>query len=256
MSKYEIKEEGEFKFLETGKGGVPLVLLHGLFGALSNFNTIIDYFGQHRTVVVPILPIFEGPLKVPTIKDLVKYVDRFIEMRGYDKIHALGNSLGGHITLLYALQRPERIKSLILTGSSGLYESAFGSSFPKRGNYEFVKTKTEAVFYDPKVATKELIDEVFEVVNNRTKALRVLMTAKSAIRHNVSDELHNIKAPTLLIWGKEDDITPPEAAERFNELIEDTELVWVDQCKHAPMMEHPQFFNETLKEFLAKVEQG
>lgn len=254
MSKYQVKEEGEFKYLETGGGGVPLVLLHGLFGALSNFNTIIDYFGKQRTVIVPILPIFEGPLRVPTVTDLVKYVRRFIDKRGYKKIHVMGNSLGGHLAILYALAEPERVESLVLTGSSGLYESAFGSTFPRRGSYEYVKERTEAVFYDPAVATKELIDEIFDVVNDRSKALRVLMTAKSAIRHNIADKLHNIKAPTLLIWGKQDDITPPEAAEKFDELIENTQLIFIDECKHAPMMEHPERFNELLDNFLKEVE--
>ena len=58
--------------------------------------------------------------------------------------------------------------------------------------------------------------------------------------------------PTCLIWGRNDTITPPEVAEDFNKLIENSELFWIDKCGHAPMMEHPQEFNRILKEWLDK----
>lgn len=161
--------------------------------------------------------------------------------------------LGGHIALLYALSQPERINSIILTGSSGLFESAMGTSFPKRGDYDFIKKKTESTFYRPEVATKELVDEVFDIVNDRNKAIRVIATAKSAVRHNLGDKLHQIKAPTLLIWGKQDQITPDFVGEKFDELIEDSKLIFIEQCGHAPMMEHPGEFNRHLENFLAAV---
>ncbi len=254
MTDFGIKKEGDFKFVETGGGGNPLVLLHGLFGALSNFEGIIQHFSKTRNVVVPLLPIFEGNLKMPTVTSLVEYVSLFVDMKGFDKVHVLGNSLGGHIALLYALKNPEKTLSITLTGSSGLFESGLGSTFPKRGDYDYVKTKSEAIFYDPKVATKELIDEVYDTINDRSKALRIVWTAKSAIRQNLADKLDDISAPTLLVWGKQDHVTPPEVAEKFDELISNTELVFMDKCGHAPMMEHPEDFNKILQDFLNKVE--
>lgn len=254
MTDFGIKQEGDFKFVETGKGGNPLILLHGLFGALSNFEGIITHFSKTRNVVVPLLPIFEGNLKMPTVTSLVEYVSLFVDMKGFDKVHVLGNSLGGHIALLYALKNPEKTISITLTGSSGLFESGLGSTFPKRGDYDYVKTKSEAIFYDPKVATKELVDEVYDTINDRSKALRIVWTAKSAIRQNLADKLDDITAPTLLVWGKQDNVTPPEVAEKFDELISNTELVFVDKCGHAPMMEYPEEFNRILEEFLNRVE--
>jgi pimeloyl-ACP methyl ester carboxylesterase len=249
---YQIIEESGFKFIETGKGKEPLLLLHGLFGALSNFQGILDAFGNRLNVVVPMLPIYELPLRKATIKSHVDHVEKFVDFKGYDKAHVLGNSLGGHIGLLYALRRPEKIASMILTGSSGLFESAFGTGFPKRGNYDFIKKRTQDTFYDPHVATDELVDEVFEIVNNRNKAMKVLVTAKSAIRHNLEDKLEDIVAPTLLIWGQQDTITPHYVGEKFNELIPNSELVFIDECGHAPMMEHPEQFNNILESFLIK----
>lgn len=251
--KYEIIEEGRFKFIETKGGDENLLLLHGLFGALSNFEGILDHFSKTYNVAVPILPIFDLPIRKVSVTGLVDYVADFVEYKGYDKVHVLGNSLGGHIALLYVLAHPEKVSSVILTGSSGLFESAMGTSFPKRGDYEFIRKKTEDTFYDPAVATQELVDEVYDIVNDRNKAIRVVATAKSAVRHNLGDKLHQVTAPTLLVWGKEDQITPAFVGEKFHELIENSKLVMLDKCGHAPMMEHPKQFNYYLEEFLQEV---
>lgn len=250
---YGIKEDGKFKYIESEGGEKTLLLLHGLFGALSNFQGIIEHFSGKCNVVVPILPIFELPIRKVSLAGLVDHVIEFVEYKGYEQVHVLGNSLGGHIALLYALARPDRIGSIILTGSSGLFESAMGTSFPKRGNYEFIEKKTQDTFYNPAVASKELVDEIFDIVNDRNKAIRVVATAKSAIRHNLSDKLHQVKAPTLLVWGKEDKVTPAFVGEKFHELIKNSRLIFFDECGHAPMMEYPELFNRHLENFLGEV---
>ncbi len=251
--KYDIKEEGRFKYIETGGGEENLLLLHGLFGALSNFEDILDKFSLRYNVIVPLLPIFELPIRKVSVTGLVDYVAEFVKYKGYEKVHVLGNSLGGHIALLYVLAHPEKVSSIILTGSSGLFESAMGTSFPKRGDYDFIRRKTEDTFFDPSVATKELVDEVYDIVNNRNKAIRIVATAKSAVRHNLSDKLHQVTQPTLLVWGRQDNITPAFVGEKFHELIENSRLVFLDECGHAPMMEHPKQFNKTLEDFLQEV---
>ncbi len=230
-----------------------LLLLHGLFGALSNFAGIINHFSGRYNVVVPMLPIYEMPIFEVSVVGLVDFVTKFVDYKGYTHVHLLGNSLGGHVAQLYALAHPEKVASITLTGSSGLFESAFGTAFPKRGDYEYIKAKTGDTFYDPTVASKELVDEVFGIVNDRSKAIRVVATAKSAVRHNLGDKLHGIKAPTLLVWGNQDTVTPPFVAEKFHELIPNSQLHFIDKCGHAPMMEKPDDFNRILSEFLAEV---
>jgi 2-hydroxy-6-oxonona-2,4-dienedioate hydrolase len=249
---YEIKQDEKFKFIEEGEGEA-LVLLHGLFGALSNFVDLISYFRNHYKVVVPILPLFELDLLHTTVGGLQKFVHRFIEFKNYRNLHLLGNSLGGHVALLHVLKHPERIKSITLTGSSGLFESGMGDTYPKRGDYEYIKKKTELTFYDPKVASKELVDEVYEIVNNRLKALKIISLAKSAIRNNLGEELNQIKQPALLIWGNNDAITPPFVGREFQRLIPNSELHFVDKCGHAPMMEVPDEFNSILHKFLKRL---
>lgn len=252
--KYPLITDGDFRYIETDSSNPDtLILLHGLFGALSNFASIIEGFRDRYNVVVPMLPIYEMPILKVSVSGIADFVHRFVEHKDFKSINLLGNSLGGHVTLVYAIAHPERINSITLTGSSGLYESAFGTAFPRRGDYEFIKKKTEDTFYDPAVATPELIDEVFSTVNDRNKAIRVVATAKSAVRHNLAEKLHLIKAPTLLIWGKQDKVTPPFVGEKFHELIADSRLFFLDECGHAPMMEKPEAFNRILREFLEEV---
>ena len=249
---YEIKQSGKFKYIEEGEGE-PLILLHGLFGALSNFNHLIEHFKTTNKVVVPMLPLFELDLLHTTVGGLQKFIKRFIEFKDYDQIHLLGNSLGGHVAVVYVLKNPERVKSLILTGSSGLFENGMGDSYPKRGDKEYIRKKTQLTFYDPAMATDQLVDECFEITNNRIKVIKIISLAKSAIRNNLGDELNQIKQPTCLIWGNNDTITPPFVAVEFNKLIPNSELHFIDKCGHAPMMEVPQEFNKILAAFLSKL---
>ena len=249
---YEIKQDGKFKYVEEGNGEI-LILLHGLFGALSNFGELIEYFRRQYKVVVPMLPLLELDLLHTSVGGIEKFVHKFIEHKSYTNIHLLGNSLGGHVALLYILKHPENIKSLILTGSSGLFESGMGDTYPKRGDYEYIRAKTELTFYDPKVATKQLVDEVFEITTNRLKVIKIIALAKSAIRNNLGEELNEIKQPTLLVWGNNDTITPPFVGREFNRLIPNSELHFIDKCGHAPMMEVPDEFNKILHQFLTKL---
>jgi len=246
----EIKTLGKFKYVEAGEGE-PLILLHGLFGALSNFKDLFDNFKTTHRVIIPMLPLFDMGLETG-VGSLAKYVQKFIETFNLNQVHLLGNSLGGHVGLLYTLQHQDKVKTLTLTGSSGLFENGMGETYPKRGDYDYIKKKTELTFYDPEVATKELVDEVYSIVNNRFKAIKIIALAKSAIRNNLSDELREIKVPTCLIWGKNDTVTPPMVAEEFLNLLPNAELHWIDECGHAPMMEQPKPFCDILKVFLDK----
>lgn len=249
---YELVEENGFKYIETKGGEETLLLLHGLLGALSNFDGILNEFHNKYNVVIPILPILEMPLLKLSVGGLVEHVHDFVQHKGYKQVHVLGNSLGGHISLLFTLAYPELVSSITLTGSSGLFESAMGTTFPKRGDYEYIKNKAEETFYDPKVATKELVDDIFNTVNDRLKAIRIVATSKSAVRQNLEHRLHELKAPTLLIWGKQDKVTPPFVGEKFHSLIKNSELHMIDKSGHAPMMEQPKEFNRILEAFLKK----
>jgi pimeloyl-ACP methyl ester carboxylesterase len=244
-----IRSEGGFKYVDEGQGQV-LLLLHGLFGALSNWEGVVNRFSPSYRVVIPMLPIYDMPLKEAGLEGLRKFVESFVAFLNLDNMIIMGNSLGGHIALVYTLKNPDKVKKLVLTGSSGLFEDSMGGSYPKRGNYEYIKERVEYTFYDPRVATKELVDEVFETTNSIPRAMRIVAIAKSAQRHNMAEDIPRIQVPTLLIWGLNDTITPPMVAHEFNRLLPNSTLRFIDRCCHAPMMEHPEKFNDLVSDFL------
>jgi pimeloyl-ACP methyl ester carboxylesterase len=244
-----VRSEGKFNFIDEGQGEV-LLLLHGLFGALSNWSGVVDRFRDRYRVLIPVLPINEMPLKQAGLEGLVDFVEEFVDCQELNRITLMGNSLGGHLALMYALNRSQKVNRLILTGSSGLFENSMGGSFPKRGDYKYIKERVEYTFYDPQTISKDYVDEVFETTKSIPKAMRIVAIAKSAQRNNMAMDIPNIKIPSLLIWGLNDTITPPMVAHEFNRLLPNSTLRFIDKCCHAPMMEHPEKFNDLIEEYL------
>ena len=244
--------KNKYNYIDNGSGDV-VILLHGLMGAVSNFeNTINELPKFGYRVILPMLPLYDMPILKTNVNELAKFIYNFSKYLKIDQFSLLGNSLGGHIGLILALQYPDKIKNLILSGSSGLYENTLGGKFPKRGDYNYIQKKTEEVFYNPEKATKQLVDEVFEIVNSREKVLRVLMMAKSAIRHNMKNDLPKINQKTCIIWGENDKVTPPKVGKEFHEKIPNSDIFWIPKCGHAPMIEQPEKFNQILTDWLGQ----
>ena len=246
-----LKKEGKFTYLEEGKGN-PIVLLHGLMGGADNFGDMVDFISEKYNVFGLDLKLFKGRILKVSVKALSDYLFEFMNKIGLKSAVLIGNSMGGHIALIFAKEHPEMVDGLILTGSSGLFENSMGDSFPRRGDKDYIRKKTEEVFYNPKVATDELVDRVFEIANNRISVLKLLRYAKSAIRHNMANDIQNITIPTCLIWGTNDKVTPPHVAEEFNKLMPNSELHWIPLCGHAPMWENPEAFSKIILDWLEK----
>ena len=246
---YPTKELLGYKFIEEGEGE-PIILLHGLFGSLSNWNNVIDYFSTKYKVIVPILPVYDAKITEANLESLLTYIEIFFYIKQLQKVILTGNSLGGHLALLYTLKHPDKVDKLILAGSSGLFENMIGSTFPKRGDYEFIKEKVSYTFYKKEVVTKELVDEVYEVTQSIPKALKIISLARSAQKNNLADKLHQIIVPTLLIWGINDVITPTTTAIQFKKLIPNSVIRYIDECGHVPMMEQPHHFNKYMDDFI------
>ena len=205
-------------------------------------------------VFVPVLPIYDLPVLNTNLTTIAKYVAKFIESKTTEPVTIVGNSMGGHVGLILTLARPELVKNLVLTGSSGLYERTFGDSFPRKSDKEYIKKKTQEVFFDPDIATEELVDEVFTLVNDRMRGIKTVMLARSAIKHNMLNDLPKITAPVCLIWGKQDNVTPPEVAIDMNKFLPKSSLYWIENCGHAAMMEKPDEFNQILYDWLQGLE--
>ncbi|RLD25008.1 MAG: alpha/beta hydrolase [Bacteroidetes bacterium] len=249
----EIKVKGDFEYIDEGQGEV-LLLLHGLFGMLSNWEGVINKFSSKMRIVIPLLPIYDMPLRQSGLEGLTAYVERFVDLMNLENMSVMGNSLGGHIGLMYTLNNEDKVKNLILTGSSGLFENSMGGSYPKRGDYNYIKERVGYTFYDPTTVGDEYVDELFEILKSIPKTLRIVAIAKSAQRNNMATDIVNIKVPTLLIWGLNDTITPPAVAHEFNKLIPNSTLRFIDKCCHAPMMERPDEYNVILENYLMSQE--
>ena len=236
-------------YIEKGKGD-PIILLHGLFGALSNWKSVVNEFSKTNRVIIPKIPLTEVEVKKANLESLTEFVKKFINKMKLNNFILIGNSLGGHIGLIYTIFNPKKVKKLILTGSSGLYENSFGGTFPKRGDYTYINDRVNHTFYNPNILNKKYIDKIFNTLNDNAKCLNIITIARSAQRYNLAKQLYQINCPTLLVWGLNDTITPPSVAHQFNKLIPKCKLEFIDKCCHAPMMESPKKFNELIKPFI------
>jgi len=241
--------ENNFSYWESGEGQ-PIIILHGLMGDLSNFDGQFSYFPKEGyKVIIPKLPLYSLPIIKTNVKSLVEYIKDLLIHKELKDVILLGNSLGGHIALYFAKHYPEFLKAMVLTGSSGLYEKSLGNTYPKRGDRNYIRKKVEEVFYDPAIATEELIDDVMETINDRGRVIRTLALAKSAIRHNMAKDVPNMKMPVCIVWGEDDKVTPPEVGHEFHKLLPDSNLFWIEKCGHTAMMEHPDEFNKIVHEW-------
>ena len=253
---YTIHSKAGFQYADEGPahGKGPVLLLHGMLGEVGNWeHTIGRLAAEGYRVLVPILPVYAMPVKETGVPRLAEYVAGFMDAIGVRSAITCGNSLGGHLALILAIRHSERVRALVLAGASGIYEVDMGQSIMRRKDREYLRERAAVTFYDPKHATEQLVDDVYDVVNDRGRALRLIRMARSVKAENVREDLHGIDVPTLLVWGREDEITPPDVAVTFNELIRGSELRWIDECGHAPMMERPEEFNEIVLEFLGRV---
>ena len=240
----------DFKPLFDVGHGSPVILLHGLFGNLSNWGHVAFEFTSTHRVIIPRLPLYSKPISRKRLNDLVEYVEHFIEAHQLKKVTLIGNSLGGHVALLYTFNNPERVEKLVLTGSSGLYENSFGGTYPRVKDYAYIREKVASTFFKQDVVTKELVDEVYATVQDKSNTLSIIGLARAAQKNNVEHILSEIKVPTLLIWGLQDSITPPEVALEFHNHLPLSQIVFLDHCGHVPMMEQPKLFNEHVRKFL------
>ena len=238
-----------FRWLERGDGE-PVLLLHGLMGEMDHWEASLVALEETCRAMALSLPLFDPDFPAVSFPELTGYVGRFLDVLDIPAAVVGGNSLGGHLALELALTRPERVSGLILAGSSGLFERGFSRGVPHRPTSQYLRQKMTEVFYDPDLVTPEWVERIRRILTDRSLVRRVLGLAASAKRHSLAARLPEIRVPTLLVWGRDDQVTPPEVARRFRELIPDSTLVFLPQCGHAPMLERPEDFAATVQTWL------
>lgn len=235
----------EYEFLEHGQG-TPLVLLHGMMGWPDNWKGIFPHLPPDCRALALRLPFFEDGIRLDSVPAITDFAQGFLDGQGIERAVLCGNSLGGHVALVLAMRHPGRVAGIVLTGSSGLFERGFAATQGSRPSRQWVQERIREIFHDPALATDELVDEVCRLIAVRRNARDIVRIAKSAKRDNLADRLASIACPALLIWGRQDAITPPHVAEEFRLRLPGAELAWLDRCGHAAMMERPREFAQAL----------
>ncbi len=250
---HPVHEAHGFRYIDEGPASAlpPVVLLHGMLGDLSNWSATVGALAADGyRVLVPLLPVYDLPLRQTSVRGLVGHVHAFAEALELPPLVLAGNSLGGQVALFYALEHGEAVSALVLSGASGIYEQRMGTSTMRRKDRDFIRERAAVTFYDPAHATDELVDEMYELVNDRPRAVRLIKMARSSKSETVTDRLGALRMPTLLIWGRDGEITPPDVAREFSERLPNARLHFIDRCGHAPMMERPAQFNRLMRSFL------
>jgi 2-hydroxy-6-oxonona-2,4-dienedioate hydrolase len=244
----------QLSFYDIGSGQVPIVLLHGLFGSPSNWQSIMRDLADHYRFLALQLPIEPGKERRHTafesLGQLTDHVVRFCDEMGLDSAVLCGNSLGGQVALDFCLRHPERVERLVLSGSAGLFERSLSGGRPPRLCRSFIREQACGIFYDEALVSEELVDDVYAMLSDRDYRRFLLKVAKATRNRYMLEELTKVKVPTLIVWGRDDSITPPFVAEQFCDHITSAELVYIDQCGHAPPIERPDEFARLLHDFL------
>ncbi|MCS6961169.1 MAG: alpha/beta hydrolase [Deltaproteobacteria bacterium] len=243
----------EFVFKTYGTQGSEIILLHGLFGHLSNWEKVIPILKDYCRVTALEFPILRGRKSEVSVKALALYVLCFLRFYNFEKCYLCGNSLGGHVALRVALLKPDLIRGLILAGPSGLYENSI-DTLPVKPDRQYIRKHMYRVFFDSKHVTDEYVEEIYRIISDKENVKRLLVAAKSAKRDYLFHELPHVQVPTLLVWGKDDEITTLEVGQVFASRLPNPRLVVKECCGHAPMMEAPEWFAEETLKFLRQTQ--
>ncbi len=252
-SNLKIYESGEFKYVDSG--GDPkyptFLLLHGLLGDPDGwFDAASALASNGYRAIAPYLSIDKMPRDEAHVQGISDYVRSFTTFMNLDRMVLMGSSLGGQIAIRYTSEYPENVVGLLLSGSAGIYETEIGKTTFRRHDRDYIRKKAAKTFYDPAMVTDELVERIYDLATNRFRALRFVWVARSSMHDLVIDDLKKINVPSLLIWGTEDQITPPDVAYSFKDMLPGSELRFIEKCGHAPMMEHPDTFNKLMLDFV------
>ena len=230
--------------------GVPVVFLHGLVGLNDHWEGVVARAKSSMRCVMLQLPLLDLEDDDCSIDGATELTARFIERVVGERAVLVGNSFGGHVALKIAINRPDLVRGLVLAGSSGLIEKSMVSDIQIRPSRGWLERKIGELFHDRSKMNQADVDRAYETLSNRRQARAMVKLSRSARRNHLGDELHRIQCHTLILWGRQDIVTPPEACEQFAKGIRSNKVMWLEECGHAPMIERPSEFTAALTEYV------
>jgi pimeloyl-ACP methyl ester carboxylesterase len=242
------------RVFEAGSGE-PLLFLHSAGGA-GLWTEGIDRLAQHFHVFLPDHPGF-GPSPLPDwligMDDMVfHYLDVLDALGLHDPVRIAGASLGGWIAAEFATFHPERIQKMVLIDAAGL-------RIPEVPMPDVFRIPPEKIlpiiFHDLSKAMAVMpkdfgIDTMVQMFHDRSAFARLSWNPylhDPKLRRRIKSAA---KIPTLIVWGKQDQLIPPVYAEEYKKLLPASQVVYIDQCGHDPTIEQPDEFARSAVEFL------
>ncbi len=238
---------------DSGKGR-PIVFLHGLVGLNDHWEDSAHKLVERARCVMLELPLLDLRGDDCSIDGATTLTTRFLETYLKEPAILVGNSFGGHVALRIAIERPDLLSGLVLAGSSGLNERTMVREVQIRPSREWLAKKIGELFYDQAKMNPADVERAYQELSQRGHARAMVKLSRSARRNHLGDLLPRIKAPTLIIWGRQDIVTPPDAASELKEKIADSRIVWLERCGHAPMIECAEAFGDAIGEFLDELD--
>ncbi len=236
--------------------GPAVVFLHGLVGLNDHWEEVVARACPRVRCVLFELPLLNLPRDICSIGDVADLTQRFVREHLDEPVVLVGNSFGGHVALRMALEQPEIVSGVVLAGSSGLIEQSTVREVQTRPSREWLAERLAELFYDRVHVRESDLDRAYKELSKRSCARAMIRLSRSARRNHLGEKVNRLKAPALLLWGRQDVVTPPEAAEQFHKLLPDSRLVWFDQCGHVPMVEQPDGFAAELVRFTTEIAQS
>ena len=262
------------RYRESGTGGSPIILIHGLGGLIEHWEHNLQALSEHhRVYALDMIGFgFTGKPSAPySISYLAKFVQDFMALKGIQNACVIGHSLGSGVAFELCLLDPSRVKKLVLTSGFGFGRKGalelrilsipfIGEKLmqPSRdGTADFLKL----MFYDPAFVTDEMVDILLEWSSKPSSVEVYLETLRSVtnffglkrkVIQNTLNQSKHIKIPALILWGQDDKIIPVEQAYIARNTLPNANLHVFEKCGHMPQVECAYEFNRIVLEFLAQ----
>jgi 2-hydroxy-6-oxonona-2,4-dienedioate hydrolase len=249
-------------YIEAGSGPT-VILLHGLGGDASNWAATIPALSKSFHVFVPDQIGFgasDKPLANYRVGMLVDFLDGFCKKLAITKAIVVGNSLGGWTAMAFTLAHPDKVERMVLVDSAGFSFEHLGGSKPTREMLEVMnvstvqgaKTLLGIIFANKLMATDAVAETFLAEHLRRNDGYTIERFIDSILRSEdvVDGKLAGIKVPSLVVWGREDLLTPLAGGKMMANEIPGAEIVILDHCGHVPQLECSAPFNAALIKFL------
>ena len=257
-------------YRQTGSGP-NLLLIHGVASSLHTWQEWHEILSKNFTVTSFDLPSFgltgPNPKNDYSVEMYMTVMDELLNHLQIEKTHIAGNSFGGFLTWHYALHNPNITDKIILSNSAGIktHKSSvrdsgfklFINPLTKKIAHRFtpkflIKKSLRNTYEDDKLVTNEVVTRYRDVLvrkGNREGFSEVLTKTILSGEDNIS-KIKGIKTPTLIIWGKNDNIIPSEEAQIFKEAISGSKVIIYENVGHLPMEEIPEKSAKDALDFL------